>query len=347
MAIAVPSNLVSPKMDLDSFHPDNLPNVSKLSSYARPKTWKSLFQVFNTAIPFGILWYALYKSLVYPYWVTLLLAVPTAGFLIRLFIFQHDAGHGSFFPSRKGNNFLGFVIGVLTLTPYHYWRKTHAIHHATSGNLDQRGFGDINTMTVKEYRSLSTAGKRKYRVYRHPLTMFLLGPLFQFILRHRFPTNIPSTWKREWRSVYLTNAALLGVLFLAWGTIGLKSFFQIQLPVTILSCLVGTWLFYVQHQYEDSYWERGGHWDYFEASVKGSSFYALPKVLQWFTGNIGFHHIHHYNSRIPNYCLQSCYDENPEFQRVTRLSFWDSLKSIRLTLWDEDRKKLVRFRDIS
>lgn len=341
----IPESL-SPKMDLSSFNPENLPTVSKLSSYAKPETGKSLFQLVNTGIPFGLMWYAMYRSLGHSYWLTLLLSIPTAGFLVRLFIIQHDAGHGSVSGSKKINDFVGFCIGVLTLTPYQYWQKTHAIHHATSGNLDKRGYGDIDTLTVKEYLGLSPLQKFKYRAYRHPLTMFVVGPFFQFAIKHRYPYNVPFTWKREWRSVHYTNLALLAVSLLAWRTIGFQNFLKVQIPVTFLSCTIGAWLFYIQHQYEDTYWERDKNWDYFDASIKGSSFYVLPKVFQWFTGNIGLHHIHHYNSRIPNYRLQECYDENAEFQKVTRLTLASSLKCIFLTLWDEDRKKLVGFRDL-
>jgi acyl-lipid omega-6 desaturase (Delta-12 desaturase) len=341
------SEILSTQMDVDAFRPEHLPNVAKLASYARPEAKKSLFQLFNTIVPFAAIWFILYKSLSFPYWVTLLLAIPAAGLEVRLFIMQHDAGHGSFFKSKKANDFLGFWIGVLTLTPYEYWQKTHAIHHATSGNLDERGFGDIDTMTVREYMALSPARKLQYRAYRHPLTMFFLGPFFQFVIRHRYPYNIPRAWKREWRSVYLTNLALAGVLFVAWKTVGIKTFLLIQAPVTLMCCAIGSWLFYIQHQYEDTYWERDENWDYFDASMKGSSMYVLPKVLQWFTGNIGIHHVHHYNSRIPNYKLQACFDENPELQNVTRLTLWSSLKCTRLALWDEDRKKLIGFRDLN
>jgi acyl-lipid omega-6 desaturase (Delta-12 desaturase) len=341
------SEIFSPKMDVDSFRAENLPRVAKLASYAKPEASKSLFQLLSTAGLFGLSWYVTYKSLSLPYWATLLLSVLTAGFVVRLFIFQHDAGHGAFFPSKKANDLTGFFIGVLTLTPYEFWQKTHAIHHATSGNLDKRGFGDIDTLTVKEYLGLSSREKLMYRAYRHPFTMFIVGPFFQFVVKHRFPYNIPYSWKREWKSVLLNNLGILGVLLLAWQTVGLKDFFLVQIPVTYLSSTLGAWLFYVQHQYEDTYWERDDKWDYFEASIRGSSFYVLPKVFQWFTGNIGLHHIHHYNSRIPNYRLQQCYDENPEFQRATRLTLASGLKSIRLALWDEERKKLVSFRDLA
>lgn len=344
--MAIPRSF-TPTMDNEAFRKENAPSVSKLSSYAKPTVGASLFQLANTAIPFGLMWYAMLKSLAVSYVLTLVLAVPTALFLVRLFIFQHDAGHGSFFNSKKANDWVGSLIGVLTLTPYSYWQRTHAIHHATSGNLDKRGFGDIDTLTVAEYRSLSSFEKLRYRLYRHPLTMFIVGPFIQFVFKHRFPYNIPFSWKVEWRSVVYNNLGLLGIGILAANTIGLKAFLLVQVPVSYLACSLGAWLFYIQHQYENTYWERNATWDYFDASVRGSSYYVLPKILQWFTGSIGLHHIHHYNSRVPNYLLQKCYDENPEFQKVTRLSLWSSLKCIRLSLWDEDRKKLVGFRDLA
>lgn len=343
--MAVPTSF-APKIDVSYTQIDALPKISKLMGYAQSETKKSLWQVVNTAIPFGFMWYLTYKSLALPYWVTLLLSIPTSLFVVRLFIMQHDAGHGSFFKSHRANDLIGYWIGVLTLSPYHYWQKTHAIHHATSGNLDKRGFGDIDTLTVAEYQSLSRWDQFKYRAYRHPLTMFVVGPFFQFVIKHRFPYNIPKSWKREWRSVHLTNLALVTVLCAAGVTLGLKNFLLVQLPITFLACFAGAWLFYIQHQYADTYWRRDKDWDYFEASVKGSSYYVLPKILQWFTGSIGLHHIHHYNSRIPNYALQKCYDENPEFQKVTRLSILSSLKCIRLALWDETNEKLISFRDL-
>lgn len=311
------------------------PRVTALSAYAGGDWKRSAFQLVNTAVPFAFMWYAMYRSLAWHYAWTLLLSVPTALFTVRLFIIQHDAGHGSFFQSKKVSDWVGFFIGILTLTPYQYWQKTHAIHHATSGNLDKRGYGDINTLTVAEYRSLSPRDRFLYRVYRHPVTMFIIGPVYQFVLKHRWPYNIPSSWRREWRSVHLTNLALAAVLLVAHATIGLKNFFLIQAPVTFISCAAGAWLFYVQHQYEDTYWEHEGKWDYFEAAIRGSSYYVLPGLLRWFTGDIGVHHIHHYNSRIPNYRLKRCFDENPEFQTARRLTFRTSLASIPLALWDE------------
>ena len=317
-----------------------------LAPYKEPSLWRSVYQLVNTATPFFVMWYIMLRTLGSGYWLTLLLAIPTGMFLIRLFILQHDCGHGAFFKSRRANNTLGFIIGVLTLMPYTYWRKTHAIHHATSGNLDHRVFGDIDTLTVREYLALSKLRRLLYRLYRHPVVLLVIGPAYQFILKHRYPADTPRSWKREWNSVHATNVALLLVVATMWLTIGIDRFLMIQLPVTMVSGSIGVFLFYIQHQYEDTYWRYQETWDYYDAGLKGSSYHVLPKVFQWFTGNIGLHHIHHVNSRIPNYYLQRCYDENPELQQVTRLGFWQSVGTLWMTLWDEDEGRLIGFRDL-
>lgn len=317
-----------------------------LAPYAKPDLRRSIFQLLNTAIPFCLLWLAMLKSLSYGYWLTLLLAVPTAGLLVRLFIIQHDCGHGSFFASKTANTALGFIIGILTLTPYDYWLRTHAIHHATSGDLERRGYGDINTLTVKEYLSLPLRKRIAYRLYRHPFVLLVLGPAYVFVLRHRFPADAPRSWRKEWGSVHLTNLALVAILIIMWLTIGWQRFLLVQLPIFLISGAAGVWMFYVQHQFEDTYWRPGEHWDYYQAGMEGSSYYALPKLLHWFTGNIGFHHIHHMASLIPNYRLPHCFAENPELQRARHLTLGQSLKCFSLALWDEEKKKLVRFRDL-
>lgn len=317
---------------------------ARLAPYRHPDLKRSLWQLTSTAGLFVAGWVLMYYSLALPYWVTLLLAVPTAFLLVRLFIVQHDLGHGSFFRSQRAADLVGTVLGIFTLTPYLYWKRTHAIHHATSGNLDHRGFGDIDTKTVAEYRALSRWGRFKYRAYRNPFVLFVIGPPVHFLLKHRLPTIVPKEWKRERRSIIVNDVGLaIFVVGMTWW-IGFGPFLAIYLPIAFISCLVGVWLFYVQHQYERTYWDHQPTWSFEAAALEGSSYYQLPKVMQWFTGNIGIHHIHHLHAGIPNYFLQRAFDEQPELQSVTRLTFWRSLRCIPLTLWDEESRQLVSFR---
>lgn len=337
------------KKELDvvkTIKPNKTTWAALVAKYQIPNTWKSIGQVGNTFIPFFLLWYVMVLSRGYSYWLTLALALPTAGFLVRIFIIQHDCGHGSFFKSRKANDYLGSVCGVLTLTPYYYWRKSHAIHHASSGNLTQRGISDIYTMTVSEYLQQSPWRRLRYRLYRHPLILFVLFPPVLFFILYRFPHPETKFWKRERASVWWTNVALGTLVAVLSLTIGFKAFLLVYLPIMLVAFTVGTWMFFVQHQFEDTYWTGEDDWDYTLAALQGSSYYKLPKVLQWFTGNIGFHHIHHLSPRIPNYLLQKCYDENPEFQETFVLTLWSSFKTIFLSLWDEDQQQLVSFRQI-
>jgi acyl-lipid omega-6 desaturase (Delta-12 desaturase) len=318
-----------------------------LAPYKKPSLGRALFQLVNTALPFALLWYLMARSLEVSYLLTVLLAVATTGFYVRLFIIQHDCGHGSFFRSRRANNALGAALGVVTLFPYGYWRRTHAIHHATSGNLDERELGDINTLTVAEYLALPRWRRAAYRLYRSPLVLFGLGPVYQFVLKHRLPFGIPWSWKREWRSVLLTDVAIVAV----GGALGLAFGFWtvavVHLTLVAVAGSVGVWLFYVQHQFEATSWEREDAWDFYRAGVHGSSFYDLPPALHWLTGNIGYHHIHHLASQIPNYRLAACFRENPTLQRVTRLTLRQSFRCARLKLWDEDRRALVGFGDLA
>ncbi|MEM1207209.1 MAG: fatty acid desaturase [Acidobacteriota bacterium] len=316
--------------------------LEALAPFSRPKTRRALIQLANTAIPFGVVWYLMYRSLEVSYALTLALAIPAAFLLIRLFIFQHDCGHGSFLPSRRWNNIIGSLIGVIMLTPYFYWRRTHAVHHATSGNLDRRELGDIDTLTVNEYKALPWYRRLGYRFYRNAAVMLLLGPLWTFIIKHRFPFDIPMSWRKEWVSIWLTNAAIAGILVWAWFTIGIGNLLMVQIPINMISGAIGIWLFYVQHQFEDTYWERQGEWSFERAGLEGSSFLDLPKVLHWLTGNIGYHHIHHLSSRIPNYRLRECLDSIPEL-RQRPVSIAESFKYARLKLWDEDSAQLVGF----
>ena len=317
-----------------------------LAPYKRPCRRRAWLQLADTVLPFAALWAAMAWSVGVSYFLTALLAVPTAGLFLRLFIIQHDCGHGSFFASARANHRLGFLIGIITLFPYGYWRRTHAIHHATHGNLDRREFGDVTTLTVREYRARGPWGRLAYRLYRHPLILLGLGPLYQIVLKHRLPFDTPLAWKREWASVLWTNAGILAVgAGLAWF-LGWRTVLAVHLPVVLLAGAAGIWLFYVQHQFEDSYWDGEAEWDFYRAGAEGSSFYDLPRVLHWATGNIGYHHIHHLSSRIPNYRLRECFEENSELQRVTHLSLIGSLACARLRLWDEDRRRMVGFREL-
>lgn len=309
-------------------------------------TRRSVTQLLTSVVPFSLLWVAMFFSLEVSYALTLLLAIPAAGFMMRLFMIQHDCGHGSFFKSRRARDTVGFCIGVLLLTPYQYWRRTHAYHHAHSGDLDLRGFGDVDTFTVKEYLALPRWHRLRYRFYRHPVVLFGLGPAYQFVLKHRYPTDAPKRWRHAWRSVWWTNLALAAVLVLASLTIGLPSFLLVQAPVMFITATIGVWLFYVQHQFEDTYWQWHEDWDFFDAALKGSSHLVLPKPLQWITASIGLHHVHHLSSRIPNYRLQACLDANPELQQATRITFRDAWRLTWLTLWDEESRQLIGFREL-
>lgn len=315
-----------------------------LARYRQPSIARSVWQLVSTAGLFVACLVLMYLSLGVSYWITLALAAPTAFFMIRLFIIQHDCGHGSFLRSNRAADLIGSVLGVFTLTPYHYWKKTHAIHHATSGNLEHRGFGDIDTLTISEYLSLSRWGRFKYRVYRNPVVLFGVGAVIHFYVRHRLPTIVPKDWHKERRSILWTDFGLLAFITLMGLTVGFKEFVLVHLPFTLIACSIGVWLFYVQHQFEPTYWEHDPDWSYEAAALQGSSYYRLPKVLQWLTGNIGLHHVHHLNARIPNYRLQEAFENHPELQKVTTITFWQSLRCVRLALWDEQQRKLVPFR---
>ncbi len=288
----------------------------------------------------------MYLSLDISYWLTLLLAFPATGFLVRIFIIQHDCGHGSFFSSRKANDLTGMFCSIFTLTPYHYWRTSHAIHHAGAGKLEARGIGDIYTKTVSEYLKLSKWGRFKYRLYRNPFILFIIVPTILFLILYRFPNYKHKELLKFQRSVYFTSLVIASLVGIIIWLIGIKDFLLIQLPITITTSSTGAWLFFVQHQFEDTYWSTRKNWDFTKAALEGSSYYKLPKVLQWFTGNIGFHHIHHLSPRIPNYLLEKCQNENQMFQKARTLSIRSSLKSIFLTLWDENQKKLISFRHL-
>ena len=281
------------------------------------------------------------------YWLTLLLAIPAAGLLVRLFIIQHDCGHGSFFKSRRANDLLGRVLSIPTLTPYGSWKRGHAAHHASTGNLDRRGRGDVETLTVAEYQASSRLRKVAYRLYRNPLVMVLLGAPINFIVLQRLPTGHELRDRQSRRSIMSLDLALLVAFGLPCAFFGVVPVFATYLPVMIIASWVGNWLFYVQHQFEQAHWERDGDWSFHVAALDGSSYFKLPAILQWFSGNIGLHHVHHLCSRVPNYRLQACLDAAPELDGVAKMiTLRESLGCWRLALWDERRRILVRFRDL-
>jgi omega-6 fatty acid desaturase (delta-12 desaturase) len=315
-----------------------------LLRYCQPDARRAILEVAVTAGPLVLLWVLMWLSLDVGYWLTLLLAVPTAGFMVRLFIIQHDCGHGAVFRHRAANSWLGRVLGVFTLTPYDYWKRNHALHHATSSNLDRRGIGDIEMLTVEEYRSKPLVGRLLYRLYRNPVVMFVIGPTYMFFLQHRLPFHQMRDGWRPWISTMATNAAIaLAVAAMIW-LVGVRPFLMVHLPIMLMAASMGVWLFYVQHQFEGVAWSRQGSWSHFDAAMAGSSYYDLPAVLRWFTGNIGIHHVHHLNSRIPYYRLEKVLREHPELKTVGRLTLMDSFKTVRLSLWCETRKKLVSFK---
>ena len=317
--------------------------LQALSQYEKPDLRMAVGQLLNTLLPYGVLWAAMVWMLRagLPYWSILPLLVLAAGLLVRIFIIFHDCCHGSFFASRTANRLVGYVTGLLAFTPYEGWQHPHNRHHATAGDLDRRGTGDVWTMTVDEYQAAPWRTRLAYRFYRHPLVLFVIGPTLMFLVFHRFPRS--GSGPRERRSVHLANLGLLAIAVTAHFTIGLHTYLLIQVPVMALTGSAGVWLFYVQHQYEEVYWERHAEWDPARAALEGSSYYQLPRVLEWFTGSIGYHHLHHLRPRIPNYRLRACAARMPVVSEAEPLTLRRSLKSVFLHLWDEAEQRLVRF----
>jgi acyl-lipid omega-6 desaturase (Delta-12 desaturase) len=319
--------------------------LKTLSKYRQPRFGRSIFELFVTVLPFVAFWTGAYISVFQGFWPGLILVLPAAAFLLRLFMIQHDCGHGSFFARRRLDNWTGRILGVLTLTPYDYWRRAHAAHHATAGNLDERGVGDITTLTVAEYRALPLSRRLAYRLYRHPLVMFGIGPAWLFLFKQRLPFGMMKSGALPWISTMATNLALAVLTAVMIWAVGLVPFLLIHLPVVLLAGAAGVWLFYVQHQFEETHWSKTEDWHFPEAALHGASHYDLPLLLRWITGNIGVHHVHHLSSRIPYYRLPEVLRDHPELVGIGRITLWQSLLCVRLVLWDERSGKLVSFRE--
>ena len=332
---SLPTQMVGPARDW----------LKTLGKYREPDAWRSSFEIAVTLCPFVVLWACAWWALSVSWILALFLSVINAGFLLRLFCIQHDCGHGAFFKKRAVSDWIGRGLGVLTLTPYDVWRRSHAIHHGAAGDLGRRGIGDVQTLTVAEYRALSCGGRLKYRAYRNPIVMFGLGPGYLFLVQNRLPLGFMSQ-ARFWVSAMLTNAVILCALGAIVYFKGLQPILLIFMPTTLVAATIGVWLFYVQHQFENTYWEETPDWDLHDAAFHGSSHYVLPPVLQWLTANIGIHHIHHLYSRIPFYRLPQVLVDCPALGTVNRLTIRESFAQARLHLWDEERKRLVAFSQI-
>jgi acyl-lipid omega-6 desaturase (Delta-12 desaturase) len=310
--------------------------------YQKPCVSRAVWQIVNTLVPYIGLWVAMYYAMSYSWWLVVPLAVIAGGLVVRSFIIFHDCTHGSFFKSQRANDIVGYILGVVTFTPYHHWRWEHSLHHATSGNLDKRGIGDVWTLTVQEYLESSIWRRFAYKLARNPFILFIIGPLFLFLIWNRITTR--GAAMRERLSVYFTNLGILAVGVGLSFVFGWKAYLLIQFMVMLVAGSVGVWMFYLQHQFDGVYWERHDEWDYASAALEGSSFYKLPKILQWFSGNIGFHHIHHLSPRIPNYNLERCHKAEPLFNSVKPITFFQGFKSMTYRLWDEEQRKLVGYR---
>jgi acyl-lipid omega-6 desaturase (Delta-12 desaturase) len=320
--------------------------IKILADYREPNHARSVTELAITAGCFVLLWVLMLAALWFGYWLTLIMAVPAAGFLVRLFMIQHDCGHGAFFRRRSANDWVGRALGALTLTPYDAWRRSHAIHHASSGNLERRGIGDLTTLTVREYLALSRWRRLGYRLYRNPIVMFGLGPAYLFIVQHRWPSELRGCGWQSWASAMLTNAAIALIIVSMMWMVGVRPFLLVHVPITLLAASIGVWLFYVQHQFEHTYWAGNPTWSLHEAALHSSSHYDLPGILRWFTANIGVHHVHHLCSRIPYYRLACVLRDYPELKDVGRLTLLQSLACVRLVLWDEAQQRLISFNEL-
>ena len=313
--------------------------------YTGSNARRSSFQILTTLAPLALVMWSTHVALGISVWLALALALPAAGLLIRTFIIMHDCAHGSFFASRKLNEVVGFITGVLTLTPFAQWRRDHALHHASSGDLDRRGHGDVPTLTVREYLARSRRGRLAYRIIRHPALLLLGGP-FHLAINQRRRGSSTATGPAQIASVWWTNVAIVTMLSAGILTVGWTSLLFVYLLPYYLAAMAGVWLFYVQHQFEDAYWVSRDDWNYLDAAIRGSSHLRMSRVLQWFTGSIGLHHVHHAAPKIPNYRLQSCHDENALFHQSPVVTLWSGTAALRLALWDEERGRMIRFRDV-
>ena len=318
--------------------------VSILAQYREPNLWRSLFELGISFGPFLALWALAWWSMSVSYWLTFGFAVLASGFLLRLFIIQHDCGHGAFFSNRTFSDWVGRVLGVMTLTPYDVWRRSHSIHHSASGDLERRGMGDVHTLTLSEYRALSLFGRLMYRLYRHPLTLFVFGPGYLFFLQNRVPLGLMGE-ARYWVSAGSTNLAIATILAAIWYFGGFMAIVLIFLPSSLIAATAGVWLFYIQHQFEETHWDKRPDWQLHDAALHGSSHYVLPKALQWITGNIGIHHVHHLYSRIPFYRLPQVLRDHTDLAKMNRMTIRQSIACARLHLWDEDSRRLLSFAD--
>jgi omega-6 fatty acid desaturase (delta-12 desaturase) len=313
-----------------------------LNQYSRPNISRSVWQMINTLVPFFAMWaLAAYVFKNYSFWWMLPVTVLAAGFMVRAFIIFHDCCHGSYFQRKAANDIVGRMLGIIVFTPYDYWKHDHAVHHASAGNLDKRGVGDVPTWTIEEYESKPWYARMGYRLMRHPVILFTFVAFYVFAISHRF--WLPGVGRREKESVIFTNLGIAAVLGVLTWLLGWQTVLAVQLPVLMMAAVGGLWLFYVQHNFEDTYWERQENWDFYKAGLLGSSYYQLPAILNWFTGNIGFHHIHHLSPKIPNYNLPKVHRQHEIFQQVKPLTMWRSLKSLTYRLWDEEKQAMVGF----
>lgn len=337
-------DMSSPRASAPEIEAEELRWAKAFVPYRESSWWRSSLELLVTSAPFLLFWGGAMALLALGMWWGVFLTIPAAAFLVRLFMIQHDCGHGAFFGQRRSNDWIGRVIGVLTLTPYEYWRRTHSVHHASAGNLDKRGMGDVMTLTVAEYRAMSRSHRLGYRLYRNPAFLLVVGSAVTFIFKHRLPLGLMRSGARPWVSTMGTNAMIALIAGLLIWTVGLWPFLIVQLTVSVLAGVVGIWLFFVQHQFENTYWETDDDWSFQKGALHGSSHYDLPPVLRWFTANIGIHHVHHLASRIPFYRLGQVLRDFPELRERGRLTLLKSFRAARLALWDENAKKLVSFR---